>query len=1106
MKELKLIRAAAIITAIALAFIVSLDDRAASAQADCARTPIGAGTIAGAWADGCYSPNRPFDPEGPGEGNYYARYYDFALLLESEVTITLVSSHDTYLYLLTGDGRDGRVLAKDDDIDTAGQNYNSRIVSTLEAGNYSIEATTYQPGIAGEFRLTVSGSSVAMPTPTPAPTVNPTPDPTPIAGECIQAISANGSASGAWTRDCLSMKRPIAADKPKIGDYYARYYTFSLSAPSSVTITLNSSSDPYLYLLSGSGKNGAVLSKNDDIDTAAGNYNSRIAATLQSGDYTIEATTFAPAVTGDFTLGLDARVSPTPPPPDNDRAALVALYNATDGDNWRANTNWLTDAPLGEWYGVTTDGSGRVTHLYLEDNNLSGQIPSELGDLRELRDLRLNFNELTGDIPSEFGNLSELQSLLLHDNDLSGSIPARLGGLSNLEYLDIGQNKLTGDIPPELGNLSKVRKFAFGSNRLSGEIPSALGNLENVRHLDIAYNRLSGTIPPELGNLVNLEMLVLDSNLLNGEIPTEFGRLTELTLLKLHSNQLTGELPQSLTSLNRLRQFYFNDNSGLCASDDADIQAWLQSIGEVSGPNCADLNGWSHRPVFDGGIDLGVTYIERLPRYERYKLAYFHGGECPYPYDEFLGAVICPEQDGFQRWPHAGETVYLKAHVWNFGDTASGAFAYRWLYDGAVISTGRHDGLAPGEHAEIPLSISWPSSGSNPTVTFEIDSDNSIAELLENNNTLVDWIKGYTLGFHFSPEAYKSLRLSNEPGQTIQSAEHWVHQHIYLLNSMLVDAGLEDRVRAELFMVSENRALSSGHPLKHKMDGWWQFLELEDGGGVFSRVGYRDRPKIDWDLLHELLHQLGVIDLYQMRPGPDNILLRDANRPGHKAGCGRDYWNHDWECYNFPKGIGDIMSGSQDTIVGRHTAGGLLSNTGHRRGFYGEYLYDTPASTSVRIVDESDNPLPNVSLRFYQYELRPEGHILDATPEFALTTDAAGVALLPNRGITGIVTATGHQLKPNPFGLIDVVGTNGIFIIEMEGAACTNYEWFTVVDLNLAYWNGQTESATFDRTLRCPPPSGSGAPAVVPADADMRQDMPPSHVPHSPYGMAQPSR
>ena len=58
---------------------------------------------------------------------------------------------------------------------------------------------------------------------------------------------------------------------------------------------------------------------------------------------------------------------------DTDRAALVALYNATDGPNWTNSTNWLTDAPLGEWHGVDTDTRGRVYALRLSDNQLTGR-------------------------------------------------------------------------------------------------------------------------------------------------------------------------------------------------------------------------------------------------------------------------------------------------------------------------------------------------------------------------------------------------------------------------------------------------------------------------------------------------------------------------------------------------------------------------------------------------------------------------------------------------------------------------------------------------------------------------------------------------------------
>ena len=47
----------------------------------------------------------------------------------------------------------------------------------------------------------------------------------------------------------------------------------------------------------------------------------------------------------------------------SDRAALVALYNATGGANWGNNGNWLSNAPMGEWHRVTTDSDGRVTDL-----------------------------------------------------------------------------------------------------------------------------------------------------------------------------------------------------------------------------------------------------------------------------------------------------------------------------------------------------------------------------------------------------------------------------------------------------------------------------------------------------------------------------------------------------------------------------------------------------------------------------------------------------------------------------------------------------------------------------------------------------------------------
>ena len=66
---------------------------------------------------------------------------------------------------------------------------------------------------------------------------------------------------------------------------------------------------------------------------------------------------------------------------DAEMDALEALYQDTDGDNWTNNRNWLSNAPLDSWHGVTTDRSGRVVELDLSENELNGTIPPELGNL-----------------------------------------------------------------------------------------------------------------------------------------------------------------------------------------------------------------------------------------------------------------------------------------------------------------------------------------------------------------------------------------------------------------------------------------------------------------------------------------------------------------------------------------------------------------------------------------------------------------------------------------------------------------------------------------------------------------------------------------------------
>ena len=287
-----------------------------------------------------------------------------------------------------------------------------------------------------------------------------------------------------------------------------------------------------------------------------------------------------------------------------DRAALVALYHATDGDNWHDNASWLSESPLGDWYGVDTDANGRVIHLNLSANNLTNTIPAELGSLAKLQRLYLGSSPLTGEIPPELGNLASLRVLFLANNRLTGEIPAELGRLTSLRYLTLGNNLLTGEIPSELGNLASLQNMFFAINQLTGEIPPELGRLSNLRELDISHNQLTGEIPQELGNLASLQKMHLYNNQLTGGIPPELGGLSSLQGLHVHNNQLTGKIPPELGRLSNLSRLSLGTNR-LTGAIPSELGRPYQAARAVPQRKCA--NGrHTGRAGQAGQSDLGV--------------------------------------------------------------------------------------------------------------------------------------------------------------------------------------------------------------------------------------------------------------------------------------------------------------------------------------------------------------------------------------------------------------------------------------------------------------------------------------------------------------------
>jgi Leucine-rich repeat (LRR) protein len=249
-----------------------------------------------------------------------------------------------------------------------------------------------------------------------------------------------------------------------------------------------------------------------------------------------------------------------------------------------------------------------LASLNLEDNKLSGIIPSWMGDFAALSVLNLKKNKLAGTIPTTFQNmhklhtlnleynslsgdlqqlkgLNQIQAMLLgnnkitgpldedvfvtwekiqaldmSDNLLTGTLPEKLFALSSLQIVDLHSNDFHGSLPRLVSVNSDVHFLALHENRLSGDLESLLF-MEQLEHLDLSYNEFNGTMPTQLGGLLNLRYLFLSFNdFTPGEIPTELGKLTKLADLSLQGTKRILNIPTEFGKLKQLRLLDLNRN------------------------------------------------------------------------------------------------------------------------------------------------------------------------------------------------------------------------------------------------------------------------------------------------------------------------------------------------------------------------------------------------------------------------------------------------------------------------------------------------------------------------------------------------------------------
>ncbi|XP_024200443.2 leucine-rich repeat receptor protein kinase HPCA1 [Rosa chinensis] len=256
--------------------------------------------------------------------------------------------------------------------------------------------------------------------------------------------------------------------------------------------------------------------------------------------------------------------------------------------------SWVGSDPCDGWKGIDCTNA-RVTSIILAGMGLRGQLPSDIQLLSELETLDLSLNkDLTGPIPTSIGNLKKLVNLNLAGCSFSEPIPHTIGTLKNLYYLDLNNNRLSGQIPPSIGALSNLFYLDLTSNKLQGYIPVSsevtpgLDMLHKAQHFHLGDNQLSGEIPTQLfSSKMVLVHLLLDRNNLTGEIPSTLGLVQTLVTVRLDWNSLSGLVPSSLNNLSNMTVLYLSNN---------------QLIGPV--PNLTGMNPLNYVDMSNNTFDV----------------------------------------------------------------------------------------------------------------------------------------------------------------------------------------------------------------------------------------------------------------------------------------------------------------------------------------------------------------------------------------------------------------------------------------------------------------------------------------------------------------------
>lgn len=446
--------------------------------------------------------------------------------------------------------------------------------------------------------------------------------------------------------------------------------------------------------------------------------------------------------------------------------------------------------------------------------------------------------------------------------------------------------------------------------------------------------------------------------------------------------------------------------------------------------------------------DLQVTCISRTPRYPRYAAQYSYynvtepSGFGPYGFSSSYG-LGSGQTGSTQRWPNVGDPVTYTASVRNRGtNNWSGTLSVTWKVDGLTVSQpSKSVTLVPGAVTQFTYVRNWDGQAHDIDFVINVTDARPANNSLQINTKSVAFL---TYADITKIEQFRENTPVSYPQAQTNDLFDWLNRHMARFNEMFMAAGSPKRVHYDIL-----EALSDSAPdpaIDTLPFAIFPFRYRTGEGDPRGSGYYHADEDIDYGLLHEMGHQLGLIDIYQLDvPSSANYV----SGQGYSAVAG-------------------LMHGCSP-FLSDFSAKAMTHWLDKAHGYYGQFMYNLPQNMRLRILGFDGRPLAGASVKMYQYCERPGvGKVITDQVKAQGVTDASGYFALPNVPInTGMVPPayTGDTLHPNPFGYLAVVGTNGVLHFKVEYRGGVDYCWLDVTEAMVAYFDGETSTATFDRQM-----------------------------------------